>query len=161
MNCTLELVVQVAIEAPELPCEEKLQSWVEAALEGAGFEGEAEVVVRLVNEAESAALNEAYRHKQGPTNVLSFPFQIPEGVEEEIHLLGDVVICAPVVMAEAAVQHKALEAHWAHMVVHGVLHLLGYDHHEEDQAMAMEDLETRIITDLGFARPYGEVAESL
>ncbi|MEZ5585116.1 MAG: rRNA maturation RNase YbeY [Candidatus Competibacteraceae bacterium] len=155
---TLDLDVQVALESPGLPEETALRRWAEAALAGAGYGKPAELVIRLVNEAESAALNHAYRHKQGPTNVLSFPCQTPPGVE--LPLLGDIVICAPLALLEAAQQRKTPESHWAHLVIHGVLHLLGYDHFEDAQALAMETLETCILADLGYPDPYGEMNDS-
>ncbi len=113
---------------------------------------EAEVSLYIVDEAESQELNAQYRGKDKPTNVLSFPADIPE--EVGVPLLGDLVVCAPVVEREAQEQGKTLEAHWAHMLVHGSLHLLGYDHIEDDEADVMEALETEIITGLGFPAPY-------
>ena len=110
------------------------------------------MTVRIVDEAESHALNLNYRGKDRPTNVLSFPFECPD--EVELPLLGDLVICRQVVEREAQEQDKPLMAHWAHMVVHGSLHLLGYDHIEDDEAEEMESLETQIMTELGFADPY-------
>ncbi len=127
-----------------------LRRWAAAALEGAP--GTRELCIRIVAEAESADLNRRYRHRDGPTNVLSFPFQSPGDVH--LPLLGDLVICAPVVAREAAAQGKSLEAHWAHMVVHGVLHLLGHDHEDEAGATTMESLETRTLEGLGFPDPY-------
>ena len=150
---TLELDLQIALELPGLPAEADFHRWAEAALAGAGYARDAELTLRVVNEAESTALNESYRHKQGPTNVLSFPFEAPSEVNSA--LLGDIVICAPVVLREAVVQGKASEAHWAHLVAHGVLHLLGYDH-DEEQAEAMESLEIRILAGLGYPDPYGD-----
>ena len=150
---TLELDLQIALDLPGLPAESDFRRWAETALAGAGYARDAELTIRVVNEAESAALNEAYRHKPGPTNVLSFPFAAPPQVESA--LLGDVVICAPVVLREAVVQGKTPEAHWAHLVAHGVLHLLGYDH-DEAQAEAMESLEIRILAGLGYPDPYGD-----
>ncbi|MDS4020772.1 MAG: rRNA maturation RNase YbeY [Candidatus Competibacter sp.] len=150
---TLELDLQIALDMPGLPAEPQFRRWAEAALAGAGCRRDAELTIRIVNEAESTALNDTYRHKQGPTNVLSFPFENPPGVESS--LLGDVVICAPVVLREAVVQGKPPEAHWAHLVAHGVLHLLGYDH-DEAQAEAMESLEIRILAGLGYPDPYGD-----
>ncbi len=108
--------------------------------------------MRIVDEDESQQLNGQYRQKDKPTNVLSFPADLPE--ELQLPLLGDLVICAPVVAREAEDQNKALDAHWAHMLVHGTLHLLGYDHIDETDATEMEALETQIITELGFAPPY-------
>ncbi|MFZ1830644.1 MAG: rRNA maturation RNase YbeY [Candidatus Competibacteraceae bacterium] len=154
---TLELDLQIALAMPGLPDEPHFRRWAEAALTGAGYEQDAELTLRIVNEAESTALNEAYRHKQGPTNVLSFPFAAPPEVGGS-PLLGDIVICAPVVLREAISQDKPAEAHWAHLVAHGVLHLLGYDH-DEIQAAAMESLEIRILTDLGYADPYGDIQD--
>jgi len=150
---TLELDLQIALDLPGLPAESDFRCWVEAALAGADYARDAELTIRVVNEAEGAALNETYRHKSGPTNVLSFPFAAPPEVESA--LLGDIVICAPVVLREAVVQEKPPEAHWAHLVAHGVLHLLGYDH-DEAQADAMESLEIRILAGLGYPDPYGD-----
>jgi probable rRNA maturation factor len=156
VNLVLDL--QLALDDGEppsrgLPAAEQIERWVQAALDAARYEAEeAELTIRIVSEAESAELNQAYRHKAGPTNVLSFPFeQIPE---LPLPLLGDLVICAPVVAREAEEQGKPLEAHWAHMVVHGSLHLLGYDHIEEAEAEAMETLEIAILSDLGYDNPY-------
>lgn len=146
----LFLDVQRASRARTLPGDDRLRSWARAALADIG--GTHELTLRLVDEAESAALNAEYRHKQGPTNVLSFPFEAPPGAASR--LLGDLVICAPVVMREAQAQHKDVQAHWAHMVVHGVLHLRGYDHLTDIEASTMEALETAILARLGYANPY-------
>jgi probable rRNA maturation factor len=108
--------------------------------------------VRITDEAEIRELNATYRGKDYATNVLSFPFEAPPGVD--IPLLGDIVVCAAVVAREAAEQEKPLQAHWAHMVIHGTLHLLGYDHIEEADAEEMEGLEIRLLADLGYANPY-------
>lgn len=125
------------------------QRWAEAA----GPDGEAELSIRIVGETESAALNRAYRRKDEPTNVLSFACEVPSGVPNT--LLGDIVLCAPVVEREAREQGKAAEAHWAHMVVHGVLHLRGYDHQDDAKAERMEALEADILARLGYPHPYG------
>jgi len=142
--------VQYAVATGGIPGAETLRLWVERALQGR--QPAAELAVRIVDEAEITALNRRYRHKDGATNVLSFPFDSMPGVDTE--QLGDIVICAPVVAAEAVIQGKVLDAHWAHMVIHGVLHLLGYDHHAETDAQEMEDLETRLLAELGFPAPY-------
>lgn len=152
---TLELELQVAVDCPGLPDEGAVHRWASATFAAAGHGRDAELVVRLVNAAESESLNATYRGKQGPTNVLAFAFEPPPGVNG-VSLLGDVVICAPVVLAEAVTQHKPTEAHWAHMVVHGVLHLLGHDHGNDSDAGRMEALETRILQGLGYADPYGD-----
>jgi probable rRNA maturation factor len=153
---TLDLEVQVAVAMPGLPDTANLRRWSQAAvMAGRGLDADTELVIRIVDEAESASLNELYRHKSGPTNVLSFPFEPPPGMGvKDIALLGDVVICAPVVLREAVIQGKSLEAHWAHMVIHGALHLLGCDHQDDDSAATMEALEIRLLGDLGFANPY-------
>jgi len=133
-----------------IPDRKQIRCWATAALSNA--RQTAELGVRIVGEAECAELNQRYRHKPGPTNVLSFPADLPPDLE--LPLLGDLVICAPVVEREAAEQHKPVEAHWAHMLVHGCLHLIGYDHIEDNDADIMEALETRILTKLGFSPPY-------
>jgi len=149
---TLELDVQYAAEeaAAEPPSREAIQAWVQAALDGRL--DEAELTIRICDADEIQALNRTYRHKDKPTNVLSFPFEAPPGVE--LPLLGDVIICAAVVAGEARAQGKTDEAHWAHMVIHGVLHLLGYDHIDEAEAEEMEAEEVGILARLGFADPY-------
>lgn len=146
----IRIEIQQASVSKHLPDKAKLIEWAKAALQRRS----AELVVRLVDEAESAELNGLYRGKPKPTNVLSFPFEAPPGVKVDI--LGDLVICAPVVEREAEEQAKPLSAHWAHMVVHGVLHLQGYDHIEEDEASIMERQETVVLNGLGFADPYEE-----
>ena len=148
---SIYLDLQIATENTEgMPTEADFQHWLEAAI--LLFQPNAEVTIRLVDEAESHTLNHTYRGKDKPTNVLSFPFESPPGVE--LDLLGDMIICRQVVEKEAIEQDKPLLAHWAHMVVHGSLHLLGYDHIEDDEAEEMESLETEIMQKMGFADPY-------
>jgi len=143
--------LQIACEQETgLPTTEQIEQWATAAVQPQS--DEVEMTVRIVDEAESHELNLNYRGKDRPTNVLSFPFECPD--EVELPLLGDLVICRPVVEREAQEQEKPLMAHWAHMVVHGSLHLLGYDHIEDDEAEEMESLEAQIMTELGFADPY-------
>ncbi|HHE9972192.1 TPA: rRNA maturation RNase YbeY [Haemophilus influenzae 10810] len=143
--------LQIATENIEgLPTEEQIVQWATGAVQPEG--NEVEMTVRIVDEAESHELNLTYRGKDRPTNVLSFPFECPD--EVELPLLGDLIICRQVVEREAAEQEKPLMAHWAHMVVHGCLHLLGYDHIEDDEAEEMESLETQIMQGLGFDDPY-------
>ena len=150
------LDVQYAVAQDGLPAAQQMLAWVEAALEAE--QRGVELVIRLVDEAESAELNETYRGKPGPTNVLSFPFDMPPEVEEA-RLLGDLVICAPVVRLEAREQGKPELAHWAHLVVHGTLHLQGYDHQAEAEAAEMEGLERQILARLGYPDPYHEEAD--
>ncbi|MFB2641757.1 rRNA maturation RNase YbeY [Shewanella bicestrii] len=152
MSLDLALDVQYATASDYLPSEEQFALWVKTAI-GNSME-QAELTIRIVDARESQMLNSTYRGKDKPTNVLSFPFEAPP--EIELPLLGDLVICAAVVENEAHEQDKTLEAHWAHMVVHGCLHLLGYDHIEDEEAEEMESLETQLIESLGFTDPYKE-----
>lgn len=149
----LELDIQQAcgdINEDQLPSNKNIEQWVRAILEKQTQA--AQLTIRIVNEDESAKLNETYRHKQGATNVLSFSYDGPE--LQEPPLLGDIVICAPLVIAEAHQQHKDVMAHWAHLVIHGVLHLRGYDHQTDEQACDMESLEKETMEKLGFDNPY-------
>lgn len=148
---TIDWQIAVANSA-DLPDPAHVTTWVESALQG---HVPAELTIRIVEATESAALNERYRGKTGPTNVLSFPFSAPPGLPADVVLpLGDLVICAEVVAREAREQGKPLMHHWAHIVVHGVLHLLGYDHVIESQAHEMEALEIAILQQLDIANPY-------
>jgi probable rRNA maturation factor len=147
---TLRVDVQLATDDASLPTQRQLVEWARAAWRGGS--DDAEVVVRAVDEAEGRRLNHEFRGTDRATNVLSFPFEPPPGVE--LDHLGDLVICAPVVAREASAQGKSAAAHWAHMVVHGMLHLQGHDHETDEQAAEMEARETRILTALGFAAPY-------
>lgn len=143
--------LQIASENIDgLPTLEQIEQWATAAVQPES--DDVEMTVRIVDEAESQTLNRTYRAKDRPTNVLSFPFECP--TEVSLPLLGDLVICRQVVEYEAAEQEKPLMAHWAHMVVHGSLHLLGYDHIDDSEAEEMESLETKIMQGLGFVDPY-------
>ncbi|KAA1190692.1 rRNA maturation RNase YbeY [Photorhabdus heterorhabditis] len=145
------LDLQIACENLQgLPEETLFQRWLDGVLPQ--FQSESEVTIRIVDEAESHDLNLTYRGKDKPTNVLSFPFESPPTVD--LPLLGDLIICRQVVEKEAEEQQKTVEEHWAHMVVHGCLHLLGYDHIEDDEAEEMESLETEIMQKLGYSDPY-------
>ncbi|MGY6276465.1 rRNA maturation RNase YbeY [Methylomonas sp. MgM2] len=146
------LDIQIATAAGDYPSEQQFQKWVDTVLSDPTQDSE--IVIRLVDNAESAALNRQYRRKQGPTNILSFPFEAPEGFETD--LLGDLVICVPLIGREAIEQHKLPEHHWAHITIHGVLHLLGYDHIEEAEAEEMEALEIKLLNMLNIANPYQE-----
>lgn len=147
-----QITIQYITEKNSAPKAALLRKWAKAALLKRA--NASEVTVRIVDEDEMTQLNSQYRHKQGPTNVLSFPFEMPKDVGIEMPILGDIVICAAVVNQEALNQGKSSEAHWAHMIVHGILHLLGYDHVEEEEARVMEGLEVQILHQLGFADPY-------
>ena len=145
-----DVAVQRACAVNGIPATAKLVRWAEAVLEGR-LEG-AQMTVRVVDETEGAALNERYRNRSGATNVLAFGFDAPELPDGRI--LGDVVVCAPVVEREARAHSKPLDAHWAHLVIHGTLHLLGYDHDEPDTARAMEAVEVEVLGSLGYSDPY-------
>jgi probable rRNA maturation factor len=146
---SIDLDLQLAGEWDDLPERREFERWVAAALRD---RQQAELTVRIVGREESRDLNSRYRGKDCATNVLSFPAGLPEGID--LPLLGDIVVCAPLVADEAAQQGKSLSDHWAHLVVHGVLHLLGYDHVEEAEALEMEALETVVLAGLGIDDPY-------
>ena len=145
----LTVDIQNVFEGTGVPRADQLQAWAQTAWQA---EHDSEVTVRIVGAPESQALNHEYRGKDKPTNVLSFPFEAPPGIT--VPLAGDLVICAPVVEREATEQRKTLTAHWAHMVVHGMLHLQGYDHVDDGDAEIMEALEIRLLAQLGFGNPY-------
>ena len=150
----LTVDIQRIIEDDTLPGDNNLVRWARA---GWQQDHDSEVTLRLVDESEGRELNHQYRGKDKPTNVLSFPFEAPAGIT--VPLAGDLVICAPVVAREAAEQGKTPEAHWAHMIIHGMLHLQGYDHIDDADAGVMEALEIRLLADLGYNNPY-ETEES-
>ncbi|MFT3742513.1 MAG: rRNA maturation RNase YbeY [Gammaproteobacteria bacterium] len=151
----LQLFFQVDLEAAvELPSRYYFRRWVMAALMASGktFKKPLQCTLRIVEAAESRSLNATYRQKDAPTNVLSFPF--PPLPAVNYHYLGDLVICASKVIQEASEQHKSALAHWAHLTIHGTLHLLGYDHVQTREAEAMETLEIDILRSVGFENPY-------
>jgi len=147
--------IQRADTSEKIPSDASINRWVESALDN--NDDSVELSIRVVGEQESAALNLQYRGKSGATNVLSFPFSAV--TPEPLPMLGDLVVCAPIVTLEAQQQNKALEAHWAHMIVHGVLHLVGYDHENDNDARVMEILETEILLGLNYPAPYTETTE--
>jgi probable rRNA maturation factor len=152
----LDVAVGDALPRAGLPAAVSFRKWVAAAL--AGRIREADLAVRLVDEAEGRALNRHYRGRDYATNVLSFPAELDEGIKlpkgVRMPLLGDLVLCAPVIAREAGEQGKRLAAHYAHLTVHGTLHLLGWDHGDEVEAVAMEKLEREILAGLGIDDPY-------
>lgn len=176
LHIDIQIADDLADSVEEPPPRAQLQRWAEAAWQG-DAQSDAEVSLRIVSAAESQQLNRDYRGKDRPTNVLSFPMQMDElhlpsdltpddfssdelsAPDAHWQMLGDLAICAEVVAEEALQQHKSLQAHWAHMLVHGMLHLQGYDHIENDEAQRMEQLETRIMQQLGFSDPYQAGAE--
>jgi probable rRNA maturation factor len=138
-----------------IPGEAQFRRWCELALRQRT--ADSELTIRIVDEAEGQALNTTYRQRAYPTNVLSFPADVPDDMLD-IPLLGDLVVCAAVVEREAVEQGKPVQAHWAHMVIHGCLHLLGYDHVDDDEAEEMESLERELLAELGHPDPYAETA---
>ena len=150
----LDVSVEYALPRLGLPAAVSFRKWVAAALKGRIRE--ADLAIRIVGTKEGRALNRHYRGRDYATNVLSFPAELPEGVK--LPLLGDIVLCAPVVAREAREQKKALAAHWAHLTVHGALHLLGWNHEDTREAECMEQLEREILAELGIGDPYAEEA---
>lgn len=152
----IELDLQVASQAEHLPTEAAFQAWCAAGLRQRS--ADSELTIRLVDEAEGRELNRTWRGKDYATNVLSFPADVPDELGGipllDIPLLGDLVICVPVVEREAVEQGKTPEAHWAHLVIHGCLHLLGYDHIDDEEAEEMEALERLLLAELGHPDPY-------
>lgn len=140
--------LQLASTATDIPAAEDFERWAAAALQQA----QGELTIRIVDRPESQRLNRDYRGRDKPTNVLSFPFEGPDHLPSDY--LGDLLICAPVVTAEASEQGKSTISHWAHMVIHGMLHLQGYDHQSDVQAEEMERLERQILVRLGYPDPY-------
>ncbi len=160
-SCTVD--VQCMYADVSVPADKMFSEWVSAVIsfliEHKQLEQtDYEVAIRVVDKVDSQQLNNQYRQKNMPTNVLSFPFDTPEIFKQcqQLDILGDIVICALIVEAEAEQQNKSIEQHWAHMIVHGVLHLLNYDHSNDDDAGVMEALETRILSQLGYPNPYTE-----
>ncbi len=151
MNVTVDL--QIAEPGVSVPSPARVASWVEAAVADAAES--CEICVRIVGEREGRRLNRRFRGRQAATNVLAFTADLPAG--PDLPLLGDLVICRPVVEREAAEQGKPVEAHWAHMVIHGTLHLLGYDHGTREEAAGMEAREVQILAALGYPDPYQEL----
>ena len=148
-----DLEVQRIIDSSLLPSDEELLLWVEKAL--VDYQRDTEILIRIVDTQEITELNEQYRHKQGATNILSFPFEMPEGIEG-VNLLGDLVVCAEVLQQEAIMQNKTLQDHWAHIIIHGILHLIGFDHGNETQALEMETKEIHLLQQLNIDNPYQE-----
>ena len=157
MTTDIEIDYQIAVDIRDddyVPEREIVENWVLRLLQELHYEQPVQLSIRVVNEQEITQLNEKYRKKNQSTNVLSFPYEPLPGVN--VPLLGDVVICAGVVAQQAKQQGKSAEQHWAHMVIHGLLHLLGYDHIKHADADEMETLEINILSKLGFTNPYGE-----
>ena len=149
MSLTTE--IQCRSNSSQVPASEVMSRWADRAFDRV-VKKDAEVTIRIVDEEEGAELNQRYRKRAGATNVLAFDYAQDSFAQSD--LLGDVIICAPIVVQEALSQSKSIDAHWAHMVVHGILHLCGYRHNEEKEASKMEQLETEILLELGFPPPY-------
>ena len=147
----LTIDIENASSTTNIPESKEFEQWVKAALQ-APKDTDIELSIRIVDEEEIQTLNRDYRGKDKPTNILSFPCELPPGVD--VPLLGDLVICANVVKNEAKEQEKPEQNHWAHMVIHGTLHLMGYDHSEDTEAEIMEALEVKLLSELGISNPY-------
>lgn len=154
----LELEIQRCSKSDDIPRDEAFRLWAETALDGQ--QGLLSMTIRVVDEAEALGFNRDYRGKEYATNVLSFPAELPAGLPDDVRQsqLGDLLICAPVVAREASEQRRSVSDHWAHLVIHGVLHLLGYDHQSVDEATTMESLETVMLARLGIGDPYRDIA---
>ena len=154
MNVTIDILNDS--DSRWLPNPDDCQTWITSALAAASYNEDCGISLKYVSEAESGELNESYRGKSTATNVLSFPADIPEEIASQLGYrpLGDIVICPDILEAEAVVQGKTLIAHWTHLLTHGVLHLLGYEHEEEEEAEQMEALEILILKNNGFENPY-------
>ncbi|MEE9338773.1 MAG: rRNA maturation RNase YbeY [Methylococcaceae bacterium] len=144
--------IQSVSQSGQLPSQEQFQYWIDAVLSNSTQDSE--IVIRIIDESEMIQFNEQYRGKKGATNILSFPFDVPDGIAS--NLLGDLLVCAPIVEKEAQAQQKKIEHHWAHLIVHGLLHLLGYDHIENEEAEKMEALEIKILKKIKIKNPYEE-----
>lgn len=150
-----QIDLQIACEETQLPSKEQFQLWVDTALAEVNTTNkDFELTIRLVDIEESQQLNLQYRGKDRPTNVLSFPFEVPEGIE--LNLLGDLIICIDVMKKEVNDQNKVLFDHWAHLVVHGCLHLVGFDHISDSDALEMETIEVSVLKKLNISNPYIE-----
>jgi len=152
----IDLEIQRATSTLNSPDDEQFQQWVEAVPGGKSVP--CTLTIRIVDEQEARRLNQDYRNRDYATNVLSFPAELPEGLPTDIRQsqLGDILICAPVVAREAGEQGRTETDHWAHLTIHGILHLLGYDHLQNEEAVIMETLETDILAKLGISDPYKE-----
>jgi probable rRNA maturation factor len=149
-----QIDIQVASQKPLPVTQEQLIFWTELAL--SRHQDCAELTIRIVDQEEMEHLNSTYRKKNAPTNVLAFPSDLPAEIKMDYPLLGDIIICPEVLKKESLEQNKPQPAHWAHIVIHGVLHLLGYDHIKEQEEKIMQNLEIELLTECGFANPYDE-----
>lgn len=153
-----DVSIQRATRAAGIPGDDQFQKWIEAVPAAPGLRYSLDM--RIVDDEEAQRFNREYRGRDYATNVLSFPAELPEGLPDEIRQaqLGDLLICAPVVLREAQEQKRPAADHWAHLTVHGVLHLLGFDHEQPEDAVVMESMETEILAGLGIPDPYVDVA---
>ncbi len=145
-------MLQLATDNIHIPIENKIIKWVKSIFQTIDIKDNNNIIIRVVDIEEARALNLQFRQQDKATNVLSFPSELPDDIDEPY--LGDIVICADIVEAEALAQNKSIEAHWAHMVTHGILHLVGHDHLEDAQASVMESMEIKIMSALGYPDPY-------
>ncbi len=148
----MKITLQIACDTKNIPSKKLFTLWLNTSAEQITEPHPEKITLRIVDKAESQELNKSFRKKDKPTNVLSFPPNDIPGFKNDS--LGDLALCAAIIAEEATEQEKELEAHWAHMTVHGFLHLLGYDHIEDDEAKTMEELEIEILKNLGYSNPY-------
>ena len=154
MASSVSVDVQIASESDSIPDTEEIESWLTGAVRRSLQKGDLEISIRIVDEIEGRRMNKRFRAQDKATNVLSFPAELPKWPVDTPKILGDIVICGPVVEREAREQGKQVGDHWAHMLVHGALHLLGYDHESDEDAQLMESLETELLAKRGIADPY-------
>ncbi len=150
----MDIEVQYACEADYLPTKTELLQWLQSVMVFITIPANSELVIRLVSTDEIQQLNHQYRQQPKPTNVLSFPMEMPDYIDAESNYLGDIVICAEIISKESQQQQKLALAHWAHITIHGLLHLLGYDHQSTEDANVMENLEIQALKQLGYPNPY-------
>jgi probable rRNA maturation factor len=157
----IKIELQITVKNQQIPSQTDFEQWLaQAAKLLPPPYANNEICIRIINEQESQQLNETYRHKSAPTNILSFTYNDEETTvtdDDNIHLLGDLAICAPLVSKQAIAQNKPVMAHWAHLVIHGYLHLLGYDHKTSKKTTEMEQLEIAILQKLGYSNPYAVI----
>lgn len=159
MKVNIDLQIALENQESDIPDIKEIELWAKTALEGAEYYHDSEITVRLVMPDEIQELNNEYRHKDKPTNILSFPFECPPEFPD-LPLLGDLIICDEIVRQEAKDQGKTYKEHFAHLIVHGCLHLLGFDHIEVKDASIMEPLEVKILKQLGYPDPYGDLTNN-
>lgn len=152
MNKMININLNNSSSSDQIPSQQQFNQWCQLALHDKNINGD--INIQLMDATEIQQLNKKFRQKDKPTNVLSFPHEPFQGIETEINIIGDIAICPSIIQQEAKIQQKSIDAHWAHMCIHAVLHLLGYDHQTDDQADTMETIEINLLQQLGYNNPY-------